>query len=141
MVKGNLLLLGQASNLFLFVMDGKSTLYRKLLLCFPIYCRTHSLSLMGKGARKPISQCQLRLKNGDFAAAVYSENSQVYIGNIEFDDKDALISSMEHRDGRPLNARSILKWPTPRDEVWIARRGILCLIPEIVPTKITASRI
>ena len=38
-------------------------------------------------------------------------------------------------------ARSVLKWPTPSDEVWIARRNILCLIPEPVPTKITASRI
>ena len=60
---------------------------------------------------------------------------------IEFDDKNALISSMEHRDGRPLNAKSVLTWPTLRDEVWIARRDILCLIPELVPTKITASRI
>ena len=51
-------------------------------------------------------------------AAGYSENSQVYIGSIiQFDDEDALISSMEHGDGRPLNARNVLKWPTPRDEV------------------------
>ena len=75
-------------------------------------------------------------------AVGYSENSQVYIGSIiKFDDEDALIFSMEHGDGRPLNTRNVLKWPTQRGEVWIARRDILCLIPEPVPTKITASKI
>ena len=48
------------------------------------------------------------IKNGNFVAAVFSENSQVYIGSItEFDDEDALIGSMKHGDGRPLNARNI----------------------------------
>ena len=49
--------LGQASNFFLFVMDGKNTLCRKMLLRFPRYCHTHSWSLMGKGEKKPTSQC------------------------------------------------------------------------------------
>ena len=84
----------------------------------------------------------IEIKNDDFVAAVYSQNSQIYVGSIiEFDDEDALISSMERGDGGPLNARSVLKWPTPLDEVWIARRDILCLIPGPFPTKITASRI
>ena len=30
---------------------------------------------------------------------------------------------------------------TSRDEIWIARRDILCLIPEPVPIEITASSI
>ena len=95
----------------------------------------------GKGSKEADLPMPIEIKNGDYVAAVYSENCQVYIGSIiEFDEEDALISS-KHGDGRPLNARSVLKWPTPRDEVWIARRNILCLIPEPVPTKITASRI
>ena len=92
----------------------------------------------GEGSKEADFPMPIEIKNGDFAA----ENSQFYIRSIiEFDDKDALMSSMEHRDGRPLKARNVLTWPTPRDEVWISRRDILCLIPDLVPTKITASRI
>ena len=62
---------------------------------------------------------------GIFVAG-YSENSQVYMESvIKFDDEDALISSMEHGDGRPPNAKNVSTWPTPRDEVWTARRDIL----------------
>ena len=67
----------------------------------------------GKGSEEADLPMLIEIKKMASFAAGYSENSQVYIGSIiKFDDKDALISSMEHGDGRPLNARSVLKWPT-----------------------------
>ena len=84
----------------------------------------------------------IEIKEGDFVAAVYAENFLVYTRTIvEYDNEDALISCMEQGDSRPLNDKSVLKWPTPRDEVWIKRYDILCLIPEPVPTNVTARRI
>ena len=66
----------------------------------------------GKGGKEADLPMLFEIKNASLAAG-YSENSQVYIrSNIKLDDKDALISSMEHRDSRPMNARSVLKWPT-----------------------------
>ena len=104
---------------------------------------SNSLSESAEKESKEADQPKpIEIKDGDFVAAVYAEDSHVYIGTIvEYDDEDALISCMEHGDGRPLNAKSVLKWPTPRDEVWIGRYDILCLIPKPVPTNITARRI
>ena len=104
---------------------------------------SNSLSESAEKESKEADQLKpIEIKEGDFVAAAYAEDSRVYIGTIvQYDDEDALIACMEHGDGRPLNAKSVLKWPTPRDEVWIGRYDILCLILEPAPTNITARRI
>ena len=53
----------------------------------------------GKGSKEAYLPMLIEIKKMASFAAGYSENPQVYIGSIiKFDDKDALISFMEHQE-------------------------------------------
>ena len=74
----------------------------------------------------------LTLEIGEYVAAIYIENINVYIGKIvEVDEHDVFITFME------ASTTSTFKWPKYEDSVWVAKGLVLSVLP--APEKVGKS--
>ena len=79
----------------------------------------------------------LTLEIGEYVAAIYIENTNVYIGRIvEVDEHDVFITFMEASTTH-LTTTSTFKWPKYEDSVWVAKGLVLSVFP--APEKVGKS--
>ena len=70
----------------------------------------------------------LTLETGEYVAAIYIENTNVYIGKIvEVDEHDVFITFME-ASKTDLTTTSNFKWPNYEDSVWVAKGLVLSVL-------------
>ena len=65
----------------------------------------------------------------NFHAVIYEEDHKRYIGKkVEIDDADVHVTFMETSTSTVI-LRSTFEWPRNKDEVWVDKSHILCVIP------------
>ena len=81
----------------------------------------------------------LTLETGEYIAAIYILNTNVYIGKIvEVDEHDVFITFME-ASTTDLTITSTFKWPKYEYIVWVAKGLVLSVLPP--PEKVGKSGI
>ena len=68
----------------------------------------------------------------DYVAAVYDR--RVYIGEItEVEESEANISFLDHKG--EVSSNTVFREPIRKDEIWVERKNILCVLPAPTETK------